>query len=71
MPTKVRQALEKEKVGQVPDYLVGTVVSPRAHNLPLGRQLLPSSGHSVLCRATGRGWFLLVKRNHKPALFPP
>lgn len=33
MPTKVRQAPEKKEAGQIPNYLVGTVVSWGAHNL--------------------------------------
>ena len=33
MPTKIRQAPGKKEAGQVPNYLVGTVVSWRAHDL--------------------------------------
>lgn len=48
MPTRVRQALEKEEVGPAPNHSAETVVSGRAHSLSQGQQL-PSvlANHTV------------------------
>lgn len=70
MPGEVRQALEKEEVGQVSRNLGGTAVQDGAQSASR-RQLLLSPGPSLLCRSAGGGWIVFQEKSETWNISPP